>query len=210
MESSVLLSYITSARLGDGTWNGTTKSFIINWQNQVHLYEKHVPPDDYFSDGQKRIMLQNAVNGIDELRQVKITADHMSSSSGKTMSYDEYITLLLSAASAHDDQFKPKKAKRQVMFHDIQDDMNENEFHSNEDTTFDIDCPVSTIQAFATNFRPQNQRKPNTSKVRMASSKWFGLDASSKAIWDQLDDKAKSIILGYTPQTHPKKLLQVK
>jgi hypothetical protein len=75
IESSVLLSYITSARLGDGTWNGTTKSFIINWQNQVRLYEKHVPPDNYSSDGQKRIMLQNAVNGIDELRQVKKTAD---------------------------------------------------------------------------------------------------------------------------------------
>jgi hypothetical protein len=28
--------------------------------------------------------------------------------------------------------------------------------------------------------------------------KWFGLDAASKAIWDCLDDKAKSIILGYT------------
>jgi hypothetical protein len=32
----------------------------------------------------------------------------------------------------------------------------------------------------------------------MPSEKWFGLDAASKAIWDRLDDKAKSIILGYT------------
>jgi hypothetical protein len=30
MESIVLLSYITSARLGDGTWNGNTESFIIS------------------------------------------------------------------------------------------------------------------------------------------------------------------------------------
>jgi hypothetical protein len=27
----------------------------------------------------------------------------------------------------------------------------------------------------------------------------FGLDSNSKAIWDRLDDKAKSIILGYAP-----------
>ena len=37
MESSVILSYITSAKLGDGTWNGSTESFIINWQNQVRI-----------------------------------------------------------------------------------------------------------------------------------------------------------------------------
>jgi hypothetical protein len=104
MESSVILSYITSTKLGDGTWNGTTEAFIINWQNQVRLYEKHVPPSDHFSDGQKRIMLQNSVNGIDELRQVKNTADHMGTTTGSTLSYDEYITLLLSAASAYDDQ----------------------------------------------------------------------------------------------------------
>jgi hypothetical protein len=36
----------------------------------------------------------------------------------------------------------------------------------------------------------------------MPSEKWFGLDAASKAIWDRLDDKATSIILGYT-KTEP-------
>jgi hypothetical protein len=38
----------------------------------------------------------------------------------------------------------------------------------------------------------------------MPSEKWFGLDAASKVIWDRLDDKAKSIILGYTkPESQP-------
>jgi hypothetical protein len=201
MESSVILSYITSSKLGDGTWNGTTEAFIINWQNQVRLYEKHVPPSDHFSDGQKCIMLQNAVNGIDELRQVKNTADHMGATSNSTLSYDEYITLLLSAASAYDDQFQPKKAKRHVLFHDIQDDFanHDVETFNAHDTTFDIDCPVSSIQAYATNFRPRTgMNKPNTNKVRMPSDKWFGLDEASKTTWDRLDDNAKSIILGYT------------
>ena len=116
MESSTILSYITSTKLGDGTWNGTTEAFIINWQNQVRLYEKHVPPSDHFSDGQKRIMLQNSVNGIDELRQVKNTADHMGATTGSTLSYDEYITLLLSAASAYDDQYIKTRTKQNDMF----------------------------------------------------------------------------------------------
>ena len=201
MESSTILSYITSTKLGDGTWNGTTEAFIINWQNQVRLYEKHVPPSDHFSDGQKRIMLQNSVNGIDELRQVKSTADHMGTTLGSSLSYDEYITLLLSAASAYDDQFKPKKAKRHVLFHDIHDDHGhqDDEACYDHDPTFDIDCPVSSIQAYATNFRPRTgMGNSNSAKVRMPSDKWFGLDAASKATWDRLDDKAKSIILGYT------------
>ena len=56
------------------------------------LYEKHVAPTDYFSDGQKRAMLQNAVHGIDELRQVKKTADHFANSTGSKVRYDEYIS----------------------------------------------------------------------------------------------------------------------
>jgi hypothetical protein len=99
-------------------------------------------------------MIQNAINSIDELRQVKITADHMSSTIGKPIAYEEYITLLLSAASAHDDQFKPKKLKWHVMLHEIQDNCDEDIDH-NEDT-FDIDCPVRTIQAFGTKFHPWN------------------------------------------------------
>jgi hypothetical protein len=66
-------------------------------------------------------MLQNAVNSIDELCQVKNTADHMGATSGTTLTYDEYVTLLLSAASAYDDQFTPKRAKRHVLLHGIHD-----------------------------------------------------------------------------------------
>ena len=198
MESSVILSYITSTRLGEGTWNGTSESFIINWQNQVRLYEKHVPPHDYFSDGQKRTMLQNAVHGIDELRQVKNTADHLATSSGSKVTYDEYISLLLSAAAAYDAKFKPQKTKRQVFFHATE----ENHDVMEDIEPYDIDSPVSCIQAYASNFRPKPphpKAMTSTSTVKMSSDKWFSLDDKSKATWDRLDDKAKSIILGYTP-----------
>jgi hypothetical protein len=35
-------------------------------------------------------------------------------------------------------------------------------------------------------------------KVRMPKEKWFGIDQKTKDFWDQIDDKYKSIILGYT------------
>ena len=40
IDSSSILSYITSVRLGSGVWKGTTETFIIHWDNQVRLYER--------------------------------------------------------------------------------------------------------------------------------------------------------------------------
>jgi hypothetical protein len=167
MESSAILSYITSSRLGEGTWNGTTEAFIINWQNQVRLYEKHVTPADHFSDGQKTIMLQNAVHSIMELRQVKNTADQMSSSSGSALTYDTYATLLLSASSSYDDHIKATKSKRQIMLHEIDNyQADQGDYHHDQiDETFDIDCPVSSIQAYATNYRPNASNRSSTTTV---------------------------------------------
>ena len=113
IESSTILAYITSARLGDGTWNGTTEGFITHWQNQVRLYEKHVPSTDHFSEGQKRTMLQNAVHSIVELRQVKNNADLLYAKSGTPLSYDECTNLLMAAAASYGEQYKSKKTKCQ-------------------------------------------------------------------------------------------------
>jgi hypothetical protein len=89
----------------------------------------------------------------------------MSSTTGKARSYNEYITLLFSSATTYDDQFKSKKVKRLVMLHDVQHDYNDYEHHY--DDYFDIQCPVSTIQAFVIDFHPKNNSKPNSTKVRM-------------------------------------------
>jgi hypothetical protein len=60
-ESSSILFYITSVRLGNEEWSGTTEGFITHWTHQVRLYGCQVSPSDHFSDGQKRILFVNAV-----------------------------------------------------------------------------------------------------------------------------------------------------
>jgi hypothetical protein len=55
---------------------------------------------------------------------------------------------------------------------------------------FDIDKPVDTIQAFASNFTPCSGMKD---KVRMPKDNWFGIDQKTKDLWDQIDGKYKSI-----------------
>jgi len=48
LDSSGLLSYITSIRLGSGLWKGSTHSFILHWQDQVRMYEKQVHTTEHF------------------------------------------------------------------------------------------------------------------------------------------------------------------
>jgi hypothetical protein len=86
LEASSILSYITSCKLGEGSaWRGPTASFVLNWQNQVRLYENQVESEEYFLNGQKRHMLQNAVHPVQELRAVKTQADQHKTQAGKEL-----------------------------------------------------------------------------------------------------------------------------
>jgi hypothetical protein len=51
---------------------------------------------------------------------------------------------------------------------------------------FYIDTPIDTIQAFASKFtsHPGMNEKGHMSKIEV-----FGLDQSTKDLWDQIDDK---------------------
>jgi hypothetical protein len=67
LSSVKILGYITSAKIGDGSWHGTSENFILNWQEQIRLYEQLTPPSSHFSDEQKLTMLQTAVHLLQEL-----------------------------------------------------------------------------------------------------------------------------------------------
>jgi hypothetical protein len=177
IESSTILSYTTSVRLGSGDWNGTTEGFITHWTNQVRLYERQVPTSDHFSDGQKRVMLENAVTPISKLRQVKNNADLEQTKTGQSLSYDEYLNLLLSAATAYDNQFASKKPKRNVFMHSIEN--YDGVFDTEDNLPYDIDAPVSTLLANSTERRSKSFNPGSKNGIRMQRDKWFSLDSKS-------------------------------
>ena len=204
IDSSSILSYITSVRLGNGMWKGTTEAFVVHWENQVRLYERQVPMTDHFSDGQKRTMLENAVAPIDELRQIKNNADLEKTKTGRTLTFNEYTSLLLSAAVAYDESFKAKPSKRLVYAHDFGNDVD-----STNIAEYDIDIPVHEIQANVHNRmsrfkKPGGPHKEQPQRVRMPFDRWAKLSANDRAVWDQLDETAKATILGTSmPTTGP-------
>jgi hypothetical protein len=60
---------------------------------------------------------------------------------------------------------------------------------------FNIDTPVDTLQAFASKFTPRPGMKD---KACMPKDKWFGIDQKTKDLWDQIDDKYKSVLEVHT------------
>ena len=86
IDSSDLLTYITTAKLGDGSWKGTTHGFILHWRDQVRKY--HALDKSFrFPQCLQKTMLENAVHGIDELRAIKTQALQLEASCGKPISF---------------------------------------------------------------------------------------------------------------------------
>ena len=108
IDASSMLKYITSAKLGEGTWNGTTVAFISHWQKQVRQYNKIVDQIDVLGPTLMHTMLKTAVYDIEELRMVQNTADQLKIFTVKGQTYEEFCTLLISAATSYDDHHKSK------------------------------------------------------------------------------------------------------
>ena len=97
MDTSSLLSFITTTNLADKKWRETYQAFIFHWQNQICKYHDHAPQQVLLVDLQC-MLLQNAVHPVMELCQVKLQAEQFKTQLGKDLTHKEYCSLLLSAA----------------------------------------------------------------------------------------------------------------
>jgi hypothetical protein len=94
-----LLTFITSSKFGDGTWKGTAQGFILNWQDKVRQCESILPAKDHLTATIKRNLLENDVGQVQELRAIKTqAAQHTTQNGGIKLTYEQYCSLLSSAA----------------------------------------------------------------------------------------------------------------
>ena len=61
IDANTLLQYITTASLSDGSWNGTTEQFVLQWLEQVRLYEELINVSTTLSNSVKLTLLTNAI-----------------------------------------------------------------------------------------------------------------------------------------------------
>lgn len=160
LSSSELITYSTSVRINDGSWRGTTSSFILHWIEQVRLYESTAAKNEHFLDGQKRTILENLVSSHNRLRTIKTQADQVKALNGSVLTYAQYNTLLQSSANIYDASLSGsnKKYTRSVYMSEQLDNTEQDDLHNNEDTQYDIDSPIDMIQANVHQNRPSFHR----------------------------------------------------
>jgi hypothetical protein len=173
LSSVKILGYITSAKIGDGSWHGTAENFILNWKEQIRLYERLTPSSgpSQMNRNLPCFKQPTILCYLQEPRQVKAAAALLKVHTKKDLDYEAYSSLLLSTASDYDSKHGVSKVKRQVYAHDLEHDEADLYDASYEMDPFDIDTPLDTIQAFASKFTPHPGMKV---KVRMPKDKWFG------------------------------------
>ena len=71
LDASSLLQYITTVKLGDGTWKGGCHAFILHWQDQVQKYHD-LNPTQALPPALQYTLLQTSVHSIPELHAIKV------------------------------------------------------------------------------------------------------------------------------------------
>ena len=201
IDTADLLSYITTIKLHDTKWRGTTHSFVLHWCDRVRAYEDLVDPSDHFTSNLKMTMLQNTVSGVGELHHVKVQSAHDVAHGGKPLTFEQYKTLLLSAASIYDSKKgltlpRPQRTVNNTNL-DYTDDNRTLTAYSHEttveldDLVYDIDTDFTVLSV---NETKQSTRRPF--QPRMSREKWQSLSSDEQKHWDMLSPAAKATILG--------------
>ena len=186
LNSTNLLKYITSVKLGDGSWKGNTESFLLHWMDQVRLYNSMVDTTCELNEPILKVLMENVVHPIDELRHVKSQENQMKVQSGKDLTYVQYIGLLTSAMQQYDKSkathSKYSMPNRHVNSHEVMDNMS--------DVGYGIDSDVDTILANVT----------KTDWPMLPKEIYSQLDIEAKQAWKKVPDAAKRIIMGMKGQ----------
>jgi len=193
IDASDILTYLSTIKLGVGKWKGSTKDFILHFQNQARKYNSYVDKADQLSENIQKSLLENSVHPITDLRRIKETASHFSAAHGrKNTSLAQYVALLISAAQSYDKQFedgRKSNTSRKVYFHDINTEID------------DIMIPAATEQEDPTEVYDVNRAM--TMGARLPKEQWQELSKISgmKELWMKMTPQAKKIILSGSENT---------
>ena len=155
-------------------------------------------------------MLDNAIQAIDDLRQVRITQSTLCQQSGQLPSFQQYLDLLNNTAVVYNSHQqagstgRPDTSARRVYLthgeynNSDLDDVYEMGMEA-DDAGFDIDSPLSTITAFgAQQRRPSWPSGPPDPSTCLPDSAFSPLAVDDKCTWSRLSEDARRVILSLT------------
>ena len=117
-EINRITKYLTNIKLDD-TWRGTNESFLMHYNDQLHLLDSLVDSDEKLPDNTRVTFLESAVESVPDLRRVKITDNVLQAQldSTRPISYRSYFDLLKDAAFHLDQATKRGNKVRRTNVH---------------------------------------------------------------------------------------------
>jgi len=227
IKGSSILNFLSSFRLNGTNWaGGDTVSFLNYYVEQMRRYDEislsaNAP---VLHDLHKIQLLDAAVQGIEDLRQVRIMYNTVCLHHQQHGTFENFYDLLYKAATTHDEQnaqsrrnARPSSRDRRVYSaqatyederydsysdtYDYYDYPPENFSDGPEFLDVDIDTPLSTINIFAA----QQQRRPMGSSpnprpvdptTRLPENTFQQLSRDDKYAWFKLSPDGRRLILG--------------
>jgi hypothetical protein len=183
LEVEDLMTALTSQRL-DSSYNGTTQEFIIDWVNNMRIYESLSPQSSHFPEIMKKSMLQNALNGLQVFRRVKDTELHEIARGQGALKYPNYLSVVQGVATTFDKSTKRKSPNRNVNMSQLNrhEDTFEDLEHQGEEFTFD-------------EFEVHEARRRRFNRVSLPKIVWENLSKDDQLTWDKMTDQAKRAIM---------------
>ena len=168
IKSSDIFTYITSTKFDDSKWSGMKREYIAHCCEQVQVYESlSTNGTNYFSDVMKKQMLQNALDDVDDFRNIHTVSQQ---------------TLVHSAADAYDKKSGAKKhATHKAYSHDF-DVYNSIDYLYDG---YDLDTDIDTIYANAA----------NTHEGMLSSNHFHQMTLEGHKMWISLPPKDRKLIL---------------
>jgi hypothetical protein len=113
---SDLLQFIVNARFGHDSVS-SAEQFYLLFLDKLRVLDTLTPTEEQIPPSVRMVMLQSAVHSVSELRQVKTNAETLAVKDNKEITYEDYCTLLESAAVEYDQAHKKAPKTRQNMNH---------------------------------------------------------------------------------------------
>ena len=214
-ECARISDFLLNARLEN--WSGSAFDFIAHMRNQVQVYNEKSKIK--YSDDQEQQYLEQAVQNVPDLANIKKTSKLLEISTGKSVSLDEYTTLLNEAAMDYDLKVgtvsarvrRQPRQQRQTYLHEFPTEESlpysaqAHDFHSMYSADYHHhydDVPTLDLDASIWEIHQQMQWFP--SRPRLPGTVWHDLDNADQKAWDTLKDAGKSsIIHGLRPGSGP-------
>ena len=114
------ITYVANLKLTEN-WRGTTTQFLLHSKEQLRLLDSLVPLDEQLPNSTRMAFLQRAVEGVPDLRRVRILDGVMTAKSGisTTITYERYFKLLQDASFHHDKARSEGSRRHQIKAHEV-------------------------------------------------------------------------------------------